>query len=252
MTKGVFHAYPLLIYTKHSKNNLNNSQKLAKSLDKQSQEYPMKMSLKFLKKCFLALTVSLLPSFSLFGGLPDPYASIQLLPHTAYFVLDSYVYYNLISSRAATIIVDVDSQDGGVSRYIADNINSLPSVKQIYSISMWQTCDPAYKHLFQRFLSNVRQENNTEWITPLRMSSLEAANSLTLSADFVSLVGAHDQHCIYQEILAWYPHLSNNGVVCGNNWYEKSIQLGATRASAVLGVPLNINGNVWYLEKTGE
>lgn len=203
---------------------------------------------KYLKNTLFAGIV--LANLSLFANLPQPYASIDNLPQTPYFVLDGWVYFNLIDTHNAAVIVDVDSQDGSVARYIAQQVPNLSSVSEIYSVNNWESPDPSQKHLFQRFLSNVKQENTAELIIPIRMSSQEGASSLNIVADFVSLVGKNDENAIFHDILAWFPHLSDIGVICGNNWFENSIQRGVTRAASLLDLTLQINGNVWYFEKS--
>jgi hypothetical protein len=178
---------------------------------------------------------------------PEPYASVSNLPQTPYYVQDGYEIYSLASN--ATVIIDVESQDGGVARYLAQQANNLPSLTKIYSVNIWQSHDPAQKQLYRRFLSNVVQENTTGLITPIRMSSAEAAASLHIIADLIYVLGANDQQTIYNDILSWYPHLSNSGIICGNNWYESSVQTGVTRAATALDALLKINGNVWYMTK---
>ena len=204
------------------------------------------IEMKYLKNLFLA--GFLLANLSAYAA-PEPYASVRDLPFTPYFVQDGYVFYSLIESHNAAVIVDVESQDGSVARFVAQLANNLPSLSAIYSISAWPETDPVQRRPYQRFLSNVKHETTTELITPIRMNSLEAAMSLNIKADFISLVGANDQDRIYKDILAWYPHLSDNGVICGNNWYENAVELGVTKAATSLDLNLKISGNVWYFEK---
>lgn len=123
----------------------------------------------------------------------------------------------MISSHNAAIIIDVESQEGGVARYIAQQASNLPSLSKIYSVNDWASYDPSNKHLFQSFLSNVKQENTQDLIIPIRMNSNEAAWGLNIKADFISLVGANDEDIIYKDILAWYPHLTDGGIICRNN-----------------------------------
>lgn len=203
--------------------------------------------MKYLKEIFIAGLM--LANLSIYAQFPQPYESIRDLPPVPYYVQDGYIYFSLIESHKAAIIVDVESQDGSVARYIAQQANNLPSISAIYSINSWTACDLSQKHLFQRFLSNVKQENTAELITPIRMTSEEAALALNIKADFISLIGANDEDQIYKDILAWYPHLSEGGVICGNNWSEHSIELGITKAASSLNLDLKINGNVWYFEK---
>ena len=197
----------------------------------------------------MIMSSAILASLSLFADLPQPFTNIQNLPPTPYFVQDAYVLYSLINQNNAAVIVDVESQDGGVARYVAQQVNTLTSVKEIYSVNAWQSSDRSQKYLFQRFLSNVIQENTAQLITPIRMTSREAAEALNIQADFISLVGANDQDTIYRDIVAWYTHLSNNGVICGNNWNDSSVQVGVTKAAATLEQTLHVNNNVWYFVK---
>lgn len=196
----------------------------------------------------LIMSGLLLISQILCADFPEPYESTRNLPQTPFFVQDGYIYYSLINSRNAAVVVDVESEDGAVARFIAQQANNLPSLQKIYSVSGWLG-SPAQKHQFQRFLSNVKQENTADKIIPIRMTSQEAAISLHITADFISLVGANDGNTIYKDILAWYPHLSSTGIICGNNWYDNSVQSGVTKAAEILDLVLNINNNVWYFVK---
>jgi hypothetical protein len=202
---------------------------------------------KYLSKIFLSST--LLGTAFLLADLPQPFTSIQDLPPTPYFVQDAYVYYSLINANNSAVIVDVESQDGGVARYIAQQVNTLTTVKEIYAVNGWQSPDRSQKYLYQRFLSNVIQENTAQLITPIRMTSREAAEAMNVQADFISLVGANDNQTLFNDILAWYPHLSNIGVICGNNWNDSSVQVGVTKAASTLDLTLHLNGNVWYFVK---
>lgn len=200
-------------------------------------------------KSFYNMLMGGLLLLSLAAHADEPYSSIRNLPPTPYFVQDAYVYYDLISSRNAAVIVDVESQDGGVARFIAQQASSLPSLNKIYSINGWTSCDASKKHLFQLFLSNVKQENSDSLIIPIRMNSSDAAWGLNIKADFISLVGANDKDIIYRDILAWYPHLADGGVICGNNWHESSVEIGVTKAAESLDLNLKLYNNVWYFEK---
>ena len=116
-------------------------------------------------------------------------------------------------------------------------------------MNIWQSNDRSQKQLFRRFLSNVKQENTTQLIIPVRMSSNEAGESLNVKADLISLVGKNHQDIIYNDILIWYPHLSDTGVMCGNNWYEHSVQVGVTKAAMTLDVSVQVNDTMWYFVK---
>lgn len=206
--------------------------------------------MKYLNKILLA--GMLLANVAIYADLPQPYSSIRSLPATPYYVQDGWTFYNLIQTNNAAVVVDIESQDGGVARYIAQQASSLPSLTTVYSINAWTSSDHSQKHLFQRFLSNVIHENTAELIVPIRMNSSDAASGLNLQADFISLVGGNDSNTIYRDILAWYPHLNDNGIIGGDNWNETSVEVGVTNAAAALDVSLKINGNVWYFQKSNQ
>lgn len=199
----------------------------------------------FGKLCMAAATIAC----TTLQALPEPYASINILPQRPSFVQDGYIIYSLASASNVEVIIDVESSEGGVARYLAMQANNLPSLRQIYSVNLWQSNDRSQKQLYRRFLSNVIQENTSELITPIRMSSEEGAKSLHILADLIHLVGGNDQQTIYNDILSWYPRLSERGIMCGNNWDEPSIQSGVTQAARTLDATLQISGTVWYFVK---
>jgi hypothetical protein len=105
-----------------------------------------------MKKCFgkIFMSGAFLAGASLYANLPQPYASINNLPQTPYYVQDGYTIYNLANTHNAAVVIDVESQDGGVARYLAQQasnlpVSNLPSLQQIYSVSMWQSTDRSQK-----------------------------------------------------------------------------------------------------------
>lgn len=178
----------------------------------------------------------------------EPYDSIHTIAATPYYVQDAYIIMDLISSHNAAIVIDVDSPDGGIARLVAQQAGNLPSLQKIYAVGFWRDAR-ANKNLFHRFLSNVKQENTGNLIIPIRMRSKEAALALNVTADFITVVGDNDANTIYKEIIAWFPHLSSNGIIAGNNWYENNVQMGVANAAAALNLTLKIVNNVWYFQK---
>lgn len=182
---------------------------------------------------------------------PQPYASMRNLPATPYYVQDGYIIYDLIQNNQSNTIIDVESHDGGIARLIAQMADQLPHLQTIYSVNPWKDCG-AQKHTFQKFLSNVKQENSANLIVPIRMSSQEASLGLNVTADFISILGSNDSETIQKDILSWVSHLSERGIIAGNNWNENLVEVGVTKAANTLDLPLHINGNVWYIKKSSQ
>lgn len=179
-------------------------------------------------------------------ALPQPYDSVQTLPIVYYYVPDGYILSNLASENSSSVIVDVESADGSVARYLAQQ--NIATVTKIYAVNMWAAGDPPEYDRYQRFLSNVIQEGTAEQIIPLRMTSDEAATALNVNADLIYF-GSFDSDTLYTEISQWLAALSDNGAMCGNNWNENSIKYAVVRAANDYNLNLGIYGNVWTLKK---
>ncbi|MFV0339180.1 MAG: hypothetical protein ACK5MA_00915 [Parachlamydiaceae bacterium] len=61
--------------------------------------------------------------------------------------------------------------------------------------------------------------------------------------------GTFDSKTLYEEIAHWIGNLSDNGVLCGNNWNENAIKVAVANAANDFNLNLGINSNVWYLKK---
>jgi hypothetical protein len=179
-------------------------------------------------------------------ALPEPYNSVQILPIIYHYVPDGYVLSSLATDNSSSVIVDVESEDGAVARYLAQQ--NIPTVTKVYSVSLWPAGDPPEYDRYQRFLSNVIQEGTAEVVVPLRMSSAEAAAALNVNADLIYF-GSFDSNTLYEEITHWIANLSDNGVLCGNNWNENAIKVAVVNAANDFNLNLGLNSNVWYLKK---
>jgi hypothetical protein len=203
-----------------------------------------------MKNLMSTLTAGLLLTSSfVMADDPQPYSAMRNLPATPYYVQDGYIIYDLIQTHRSNVVIDVESQDGSVSRFIAQLANQLPDLQTIYSVDAWKDYG-AQKHTFQKFLSNVKHENSANLIVPIRMSSQEASLGLNVTADFITIVGSNDSEVLHRDIISWFTHLSDKGIIAGNNWNENSVEIGVTKAANSLDLPLHINGNVWYILKT--
>jgi predicted O-methyltransferase YrrM len=79
------------------------------------------------------------------------------------------------------------------------------------------------------------------------MASLEAAQALNVQADLIYIDGAHDTESVYADIIAWYPHLAEGGVLCGDDWTWSTVILAVQMAARDLNLQIIANGNFWQL-----
>jgi hypothetical protein len=174
---------------------------------------------------------------------PQPYTNIRNVTYVPYFLENGYLLNNMINLTSGSVFIDVGSRDGAAARYVAQNTQGVT----IYAVNAWWSCDPSQKNLFQKFLSNVKQENTTASIIPLRMASSEAARAINVIGDVIYL-GSSNQN-LSVDILAWFAHLSSSGIICGNDWDDSFVETNVSQAATKLGSQVNSNGTFWYIQK---
>lgn len=198
----------------------------------------------------LLLLLSLLSYQSLFA-LSEPYQSIRILPfdNTGFFINERQIEA-LLKTRSFKTIIEVGSWLGMSTRFIAERVSPM---SKVYAVDTWkgtlnEEChqkDPRLPHLYQLFLSNVRHAGLTEVIVPIRMESLEAAKALDVQADLIYIDAAHDTASVYADIMAWYPHLVEGGVLCGDDWGWESVRTAVIMGAQTLGKQIHADGYFW-------
>ncbi len=186
--------------------------------------------------------------------MPEPYRSIQNLPFDdhGWFVNEAQLQICL-SVKPAYTVIEVGSWLGKSTRFIA---SFIPEDGRVYAVDTWlgsseedvHMKDSRLTHLYQLFLSNVKQAGLAHKIIPIRMESLEAAKGLDVQADLIYLDAAHDTESVYQDILAWYSHLVKDGIFCGDDWDWESVRIGVIKAAGLLQKKVNYYGHFWWLE----
>lgn len=170
----------------------------------------------------------------------QPYDTIRQLPYEPYYLHNAWLVTNAMTSRSGTVFIDGGSASGGAARYMAQNTDGSVA---IYSIDPW-----LIPGSYQLFLSNVIQENNTDKITPLRLSSKEAAEGTQIIADVIYLNGTNN-YILGQQIVQWFSHLSSNGAICGDGWNFQDTSLAVTKSADKLGLTIEVNGTFWIVHR---
>ncbi|MEI8125147.1 MAG: class I SAM-dependent methyltransferase [Parachlamydiaceae bacterium] len=192
---------------------------------------------------------------SLSGDIPEPYKSIKNLPFDDHgWFVNSKQLQTLIEDYQPEIVIEVGSWLGASTRFIASH---LQSSGLLYAVDTWAGSpnEPAYyikdsrlPYLYQLFLSNVKHAGLTNKIIPVRMDSIEAANALDVQADLIYIDAAHDTTSVFNDILAWTPHLKQDGIMCGDDWSWKSVQIAVIQAAEILNCEVVSSGNFWMFK----
>ncbi|NGX63680.1 MAG: hypothetical protein KR126chlam6_01093, partial [Candidatus Anoxychlamydiales bacterium] len=159
------------------------------------------------------------------------YAKLKiLLPFNAhgFFSKDNAIALSfLINKFQCKTVVELGSWLGSSTRHIAE---CLPKDGLIYAIDHWKGNKEHYNPnrtdvnkflptLYEQFLSNCIHAKLTDKIIPKRMTTLDAAKLLTVKADLIFIDASHDEESVYNDLVAWYPHLKVEGILCGDDWF---------------------------------
>lgn len=193
--------------------------------------------------------------------LPAPYNSIDILApdyHGWFREVNANRLRDLINSLKPKIVVEVGSWLGISAIYMARLIDAE---SRLYAIDHWQgsiehRLDKEYSiklpTLYQQFLSNVIHAGAANTIIPIKMSSLEAAKSLSLKPHLVYIDGSHKEEDVYNDIIAWYHKLEVGGVICGDDYFWGNeaiggfVYNGVNKAARTLGVQVSVDENVFW------
>jgi hypothetical protein len=185
---------------------------------------------------------------------PEPYQSIVALPTNlngffgAGIAQELQRIMNIVHPK---VIVELGSWVGSSAVYLAQN--SAPDTL-VYAVDHW--LGSAEHHvqapfnamlptLYQQFLSNVKNVGLTHKIIPVRMTTLEAARSLNIQPDMIYIDASHDEESVYQDIMAWYPKLQSNGIMCGDDFNWPGVARAVNRAATELHRNIHASGPTW-------
>ena len=195
--------------------------------------------LSFLSKTFFLL---LLPcAFCHANHIPSyesssPYDELEeLLPafrYGWYWEGNARALHHLIEQFSVHSIIEVGSFLGESTIDLASH---LPEGGMLYAIDHWlgssehqpDSSAPSpipLDRLYDQFLSNVIHAGLAHRIVPIRMDSLAAAKNNTLTADLIYIDAAHDTESVYRDLVAWWPHLNENGILSGDDWWSEDVK----------------------------
>lgn len=216
-----------------------------------------------IKKYVMILTAVIVCLSTLVFALPEPYKSIQVLPPDMHGWFREENQKNLkqfIEKYQPTVVVELGSWLGSSAFYMA---KLMKKDSFLYAVDNWTAegdtsilndQDSAVKKriptLYQQFLSNVIHMNLTDKIIPVRMKTVEAAQSLNIKVDLIYIDASHDEESVFNDIMSWYPKLKKGGMMCGDDAFFSGVRKAVERTSEILNTRLHIDGNFWYFEPT--
>lgn len=196
--------------------------------------------------------------------ISEPYKSSVTLPKKLLGWFSPSNQKNLkiiIKEKKPSTIVELGAFLGLSAVFFARN---MPENCKFYTIDTWtgtgcknhpidlshlyNSYEGLLKNAYQQFLSNIKHEGLTEKITPIRMTTLDAADSLDLNPDLIYVDACHETECVYMDIKKWYPKLTMGGTICGDDWGWQSVRKGVIKAAQELKKTIHSEGNFWWFD----
>lgn len=146
------------------------------------------------------------------------------------------IYEEMVSKAASSptpsTFVEIGAWMGKSTAYmgglIKDVLDAGFTPITFYAVDTWKGTgdDPHFRELLSKhngdiynaFLGNMFACDVTDQVTPLRMTSAEAATQFPDgSIDFIFVDGAHDYGSVYSDITTWLPKLKAGGTIGGHD-----------------------------------
>jgi len=190
-------------------------------------------------------------------ALPHPYDFIEVLPQWPFgYYTNRLMIDELFQRQDIRTVIEVGSWAGGGStRHLGEQLQTKNGV--LYAVDTWLGSStqqpgqvhfmPVLDHIYQQFLSNMIAWNLADTVIPVRMRSVEAARALKIKADLIYIDGEHTAEAVYEDLVAWLPHLNQGGIFCGDDWGWESVREGLEKFAKERNFQIVPNENFWEL-----
>lgn len=182
-----------------------------------------------------------MPNADLFANLfpPDYWDKIDrsvLVEDSHSFFGDGEVFDWIIKETRPELIVEIGSWKGHSANYMADacrreGLKTKIVCVDTFSGSSEHWHDPGMRQelflkngrptILERFMGNTVARGNTDYIFPLPVDGATAADlfrAYEAKADLIFVDAGHQYEMVLNDIRAWWPHLSERGVMFGDDY----------------------------------
>lgn len=150
-----------------------------------------------------------------------------------------YIRETVIQKRPR-VVVEVGVWKGATTIAMAKCLKEIGQDGVVIAVDTWLGAwdhwinDEWFEHLgfsggspmiMKKFMNNVCVENVEDVVLPLPLDSLNAAYVLKhfgVFADVIHIDGGHDYEAVMADLLAWWPVLSEGGVLVGDDYYPET------------------------------
>lgn len=122
---------------------------------------------------------------------------------------------------------EIGTWKGTSAAYMAVEIANSKKDIEFYCVDLWSSVAnhtpgapiSSDDSFYEEFLTNVASVR--DYIKPVRMNSVDAANSFEDSFfDFIFIDASHDYESVKTDLNAWFPKLKPTGVFAGHDYHR--------------------------------
>jgi len=84
--------------------------------------------------------------------------------------------------------------------------------------------------------------------TPNLVEQYIEERKLDIKPDLVYIDASHEEIDVYNDIKAWFPKLSRNGMLCGDDWNWESVRKGVTKYCNENNITVKNDDTFWWFE----
>jgi predicted O-methyltransferase YrrM len=200
---------------------------------------------------------------SVLADLPEPYNRLEtLMPFNDHgWYGNKSQIEKILKLTGAEVVIELGVWMGSSTRHIA---SVIPDNGIVYAVDHWLGSEEHHQNhvehflptLYEQFLSNVIHAKLTHKITPLKMTTLEAAAFLKkkgIQPDLVYVDAAHDEKSVYEDIATYFPLIKGHGKICGDDWGwggdHDPIKKAVTQFANENDLSIEVSGGFWILHE---
>jgi hypothetical protein len=161
-----------------------------------------------------------------------------------------------ITALRPSVIVEVGVWKGGSTVFMANEVKKLGLASVVVAVDTWLGSSEhwltyftelsilnSYPALYHKFLSNVVRAGVADYVIPIPIDSLNAAQllrSLGVAPEIIHLDGGHDYESVMADLRAWWPVLAPDGFLLGDDYFTDGMWPTVRQAFDDFFGPLNL------------
>lgn len=143
-----------------------------------------------------------------------------------------------IAAVRPSIIVEIGVWKGGSTIFMAEQLKKANLNSVVIAVDTWLGSSEhwlvneyfnamsflhSYPALYHKFVSNVIRTGNRDYVVPMPLDSLNAAQVMRgvgVNPGMIHLDGGHDYDSVIADLKAWWPLLAPGGILVGDDYFE--------------------------------